>query len=106
MEDSNTTTCGSMGTGKLSSPTTTNTSSSLKYYDREKYYASRQIFLRSYKFTKKKENLGTRTKKWLKTIKPKTVIKSQFDGGSGSSAKGRSFWFILMSCKTKFDVHD
>ncbi|PON37431.1 hypothetical protein PanWU01x14_320190 [Parasponia andersonii] len=40
MEDSSITTCVSMATGKLSSPTTTNTSSSLKCYDREKYYAS------------------------------------------------------------------
>ena len=89
--------------GKLSS-TTPNTSS-LKYCD-EKYYASRNIFLRSYHFTKKKETLCTRTKKWLKN-KPKTLFRRQTDGGSSrdndggspSIAKGRSFGFLL--CMTK-----
>ncbi|POO03428.1 hypothetical protein TorRG33x02_006330 [Trema orientale] len=95
--------------GKLSS--TINTSY-LKYYDRERYYASRQNFLRSYTFTKKKETLGTRAKKWLKR-KPKTLIKSQTNGSSSSSrgggprssVKGTPSCFIV-SCIIKLKVHD
>ncbi|PON84370.1 hypothetical protein TorRG33x02_198300 [Trema orientale] len=82
----------------------------LKYYDPHKYYSSRQNFLRSYKFTKKKETFGTITKKWL--IKSKTVIKRQTSAsGSGSTSgcrfcgKGMSLRFIV-SCMTKLDVQD
>ncbi|PON74901.1 hypothetical protein PanWU01x14_046180 [Parasponia andersonii] len=98
--------------GKLSSTTNTINTSYLKYYDRERYYASRQNFLRSYKFTEKKETLGTRAKKWLKR-KPKTLIKSQINGSSSgsrgggprSSVKGAPSCFIV-SCIIKLKVHD
>lgn len=80
---------------------TTNISSSNIYsfnkYD-EKYCASRQKFLRSYKFTEKKESIGTRTKNWLKK-KPKAVINCSLFSGNG-----RKFWFI--SCMVKLDVHE
>ncbi|PON84371.1 hypothetical protein TorRG33x02_198310 [Trema orientale] len=85
----------------------------LKYYDPEKYYTSRQNFLRSYKFTKK-ETLGTRTKNWLKMIKSKTVIKSQTSSHSGSGGSGSGCPFygkgvslrLIVSCMTKPDVRD
>lgn len=41
---------------------------------REKYFASRQEFLRSYKFTKK-ESVGRKTKEWFKNNKPQNPIR-------------------------------
>lgn len=46
----------------------------------EKYYASRRIFLRSYKLSKK-ESGCTKIKKWLKN-KLRALIKNKTSGGS------------------------
>ncbi|POO02624.1 hypothetical protein TorRG33x02_016100 [Trema orientale] len=85
----------------------------LKYYDDdEKYYSSRQSFLRSYTFTwTKKETLGSRTRKWLKINKPKTLNRcethdSYFGSGESPSFGIDRFSCLNVSCMTKPDVKE